>query len=130
MLRQVIAVVGIGVALTQGAPGRVAAQAPTGPAARAADPAGPPARDDAAVECLPAVVPAWDATSADGAGRVWADAELLLWWQRGASLPPLATTSPPGTPLDQAGVLGAPGTSVLFGGTRVNGDLRIGGRFA
>jgi hypothetical protein len=58
------------------------------------------------------------------------EAEYLLWWMKGASVPPLVTTSPPGTPLPQAGVLGAPGTSVLFGGSDVNDNVRSGGRFA
>ena len=63
-----------------------------------------------------------------GGGRVWVDAEYLLWWMRGAHLPPLVTTSPAGTAAAQAGVLGAPGTSVLFGGSSVNEDLRSGVR--
>src|SRR4051794_31004468 len=49
------------------------------------------------------------------AGRIWADGEFLLWWMKGAALPPLVTASPSGTPGTQAGVLGAPATSVLFG---------------
>jgi hypothetical protein len=49
---------------------------------------------------------------------------------KGASVPPLVTTSPPGTPREQAGVLGAPGTTVLFGGSDVDSGLRSGGRFA
>jgi hypothetical protein len=60
---------------------------------------------------------------------VWAEVEYLLWWMRGDPLPPLVTTSPAGTPQSQAGVLGAPGTTVLFGGSGVNSDLRSGGRF-
>jgi len=60
---------------------------------------------------------------------VWASAEYLLWWTKGDRLPPLLTTSPPGTPLADAGVLGRPGTSVLFGDERVNDDARSGGRF-
>src|SRR5262245_62715161 len=28
-------------------------------------------------------------------GRIWAEADYLLWWMKGASLPPLVTTSPP-----------------------------------
>jgi hypothetical protein len=59
--------------------------------------------------------------------RFWAELDYLLWWMRGDSLPPLVTTSPPGTPRSQAGVLGAPGTTVLFGGERDNGELRSGG---
>jgi hypothetical protein len=58
------------------------------------------------------------------------EAEYLLWWMKGASVPPLVTTSPPGTPLPQAGVLGAPGTTVLFGGSDVDSGVRSGGRFA
>jgi hypothetical protein len=61
-------------------------------------------------------------------GWGWVRAEYLLWWMRGASLPPLVTSSPPGTPIANAGVLGTPGTVVLFGDDRVNGDARSGGR--
>jgi hypothetical protein len=67
--------------------------------------------------------------SATEPGRVWVDTEYLLWWMRGAHLPPLVTASPPGTPATQAGVLGAPGTVTLFGGDRVNDEVRSGGRF-
>jgi hypothetical protein len=48
-------------------------------------------------------------------GGFWIAAEYLNWSTKGDRLPPLVTTGPPGTPLGQAGVLGAPGTSVLFG---------------
>jgi hypothetical protein len=61
--------------------------------------------------------------------RIWAEAEYLLWWMRGAALPPLITASPSDTPAAQAGVLGAPNTVVLFGGNRVNDNERSGGRF-
>jgi hypothetical protein len=44
----------------------------------------------------------------DPAGQFWAEIDYLGW-----TVPPLVTTSPAGTPLAQAGVLGAPGTSVL-----------------
>ena len=60
---------------------------------------------------------------------IWAETDYLLWWMRGAALPPLITTSPSGTPATQAGVLGAPGTAILFGGNRVNDDVRSGARF-
>lgn len=63
------------------------------------------------------------------AGRVWGYAEYLYWWTQGSSLPPLATGSPTGTPFADAGVLGRPGTVVLFGNERVDGDGRSGGRF-
>ncbi len=58
----------------------------------------------------------------------WASGEYLLWWIKSSSLPPLVTTSPPGTPRNSAGVLGMPGTNVLFGGS-VNNEERSGGRF-
>lgn len=47
-----------------------------------------------------------------GFGRV----EYLMWWSHGRNTPPLATTSPNGTPQAAAGVLGEPDTTVLFGG--------------
>src|SRR5262249_44339784 len=73
---------------------------------------------------------AWSVDGPSGNGRVWAEADFLLWWMRGASLPPLVTTSPAGTPISQAGVLGGTGTTTLFGDSTVNGDLRAGGRIA
>ncbi len=48
---------------------------------------------------------------------------------RGAALPPLVTTSPPGTPMNQAGVLGSPGTVTVFGNSTVNDGVRSGMRF-
>ncbi len=62
------------------------------------------------------------------ASRVWVDAEALLWWMKAANLPPLVTASPPGTPRDAIGVMVRPGTTILFGGSPVNGDLKHGGR--
>ncbi len=62
------------------------------------------------------------------AGRVWADAELLLWWMRGMNTPPLVTASPSGTPRALAGVIGAPTTRVLFGDERIDNDLTAGFR--
>lgn len=58
-------------------------------------------------------------------GRVWASAEYLLWWFEGSRVPPLVTTSPPAS----SGILGAPGTTVLFGGSRLDEDAHSGGRF-
>jgi hypothetical protein len=60
--------------------------------------------------------------------HVWADAELLWWWLKPQRVPPLVTTSPDGTPREQAGVLGTPGTSVLFPAGQLNDDARFGGR--
>ena len=54
----------------------------------------------------------------------WVRLDALLWWSKGASIPPLLTTGT-GT---NAGILGDPNTSVLFGGQEVNGGFRPGGR--
>jgi len=54
--------------------------------------------------------------------------EYLMWWGRGQNLPPLVTTSPNGTPQAEAGVLGFPNTTTLFGGEGVQQRLRSGAR--
>ncbi len=54
----------------------------------------------------------------------WLRAEYLLWKISNSHLPPIVTTSPPNT----LGVLGQPGTTVLFGGS-VNENEFSGGRF-
>lgn len=58
----------------------------------------------------------------------WAEADYLAWSVTGDKLPALVTTSPATTPLGLAGVLGQPGTTVLFGDSSVNKDWRSGGR--
>jgi Putative beta barrel porin-7 (BBP7) len=60
-------------------------------------------------------------------GSFWAEAEYLYWQTKGDKLPALVTTGP-STLLATAGVLGAPGTSVLFGQSTVNQDWRSGVR--
>lgn len=60
--------------------------------------------------------------------RLWVHGEYLLWWTKGMDVPPLVTTSPVGTAVDSAGVLGEPGTQVLFGDSRINGGPHSGGR--
>ena len=60
----------------------------------------------------------------------WVRMDALLWWTKGAAIPPLLTTSPDATPYSQAGVLGQPGTSILFGNQQVNGGFRPGGRIS
>ena len=65
--------------------------------------------------------------SPDPVGLFWAEIDYLGWTVKGDRPPPLVTASPAGTPLAQAGVLGAPGTSVLFGDSAVNGGWRSGG---
>lgn len=59
---------------------------------------------------------------------LWAQADYLLWWTKGNALPPLVTTSPDETPRVQAGVLGQPGTEILYGNERYLNDSRNGGR--
>ena len=59
-----------------------------------------------------------------GLGGYWINAEYLLWWAEGQALPPLLTTSPPAS----SGVLGAPGTTVLFGGGVEDNEPLSGGR--
>jgi hypothetical protein len=60
------------------------------------------------------------------AGCFWISAEYLHWWTKGDNVPPLVTASPPGS----AGILGQPGTVVLFGGDDVFRDSGYpGGRF-
>jgi hypothetical protein len=57
--------------------------------------------------------------------QLYGRAEYLLWTIRDHHLPPLVTTSNPPSSL---GVLGEPGTRVLFGGS-VDPEERSGGRF-
>lgn len=61
---------------------------------------------------------------------VWVRPEYLLWWTQGMDVPALVTTSPTGTPQAQAGVLGQPSTSVLFGNSDLNDGARSGGRIS
>lgn len=58
----------------------------------------------------------------------WAEIDYLAWNVTGDKLPALVTTSPVGTPLAAAGVLGQPGTTVLFGDSGVNDRWRSGAR--
>lgn len=48
--------------------------------------------------------------------RLWFRGEYLMWWGKSANLPAMASTSVAGTSYADSGVLGKPGTSVLFGG--------------
>jgi len=55
-------------------------------------------------------------------GCAWVSAEYLMWWIRDSNLPPLATSGPNG------GVLGKPGTTILFGGGELEHDMFSGVR--
>jgi hypothetical protein len=94
------------------------AQAPQAPPATLAPPIAAP---DTGLPFEPVV----GETAGD---RVWVDMEYLLWWMRGQSLPALATTSPAGSPASTAGIIGSPGTTVLFGDSSANTGGRSGGR--
>ena len=59
---------------------------------------------------------------------VWGSVELLMWWGKGTPLPPLVTTSLPGTPMGNAGVLGIGTTSILFGNEIGANKMQGGGR--
>lgn len=58
---------------------------------------------------------------------MWGRAEYLLWWIEGMDTPPLVTTSPVGTPAEQAGVL--PNAQILFGDEPIANGAQSGGRF-
>lgn len=61
-------------------------------------------------------------------GRLWVEAEYLAWACSSTHLPPLVTTSDPGTSVADAGVLGKDNTAILFGNADYHGDFRSGGR--
>jgi len=54
--------------------------------------------------------------------------ELLGWFSRGRSTPPLVTTNPDGTPSGSAGALDVGSTSILYGNDPIGGGIRTGGR--
>jgi hypothetical protein len=62
------------------------------------------------------------------AGRFWVAADYLLWTTKGVDVPPLVTTSLPGTPRELAGVLGVGTTTVLAGGDKFGDEWRSGFR--
>ncbi len=64
---------------------------------------------------------------ANDPGQWFVRAEYLLWATKGMSIPPLATTGPSAS---NPGILGEPGTVILFGNEAINGDMRSGGRIA
>lgn len=60
-------------------------------------------------------------------GCAWVSGEYLYWWFRNGPNPtPLVTTGPAGS----NGVIGAPGTSVLYGGSNIDYNGISGGRFS
>jgi hypothetical protein len=63
-----------------------------------------------------------------GWDRLYVRVDYLLWWGKGFGAPPLVTTSDPGTPREEAGILGLPTTSVLFPHGNLTDTVRSGGR--
>jgi hypothetical protein len=63
-------------------------------------------------------------------GGLYGRAEYLYWWTDGMYTPALVSTSPNGTTRENAGVLGVPGTEVLFGRDGLNDEGRSGGRLS
>jgi hypothetical protein len=87
----------------------------------------PPAVASAAPR-LPMLPVAYGPAPLGLAGHFWMDNEMLLWAIEGQHLPPLVTTSPPGVPTANAGVIGRPGTQSIYGPGSQNNDLRFGYR--
>ena len=52
--------------------------------------------------------------------RVWFSVDYLYWWTEGMDVIPLVTTSPVGPPPGGEGILGQNGTSILYGGSKLN----------
>ena len=63
-------------------------------------------------------------------GRLWVEADFLMWWLSQGSNPPLVSTGNPGDAIP--GALGQPGTQVLLGdgdldtGKTLGGSLQVG----
>jgi hypothetical protein len=100
--------------------------APKGPAIEEAAPrpTAVPLDCTAGAAVGPRLVPAVSDGVPVDPNRFYALAEYLSWWARTDHVPPLVTTGPPAS----EGILGRPGTQVLFGGN-LHEDIRSGGRF-
>jgi hypothetical protein len=57
----------------------------------------------------------------------WVSGEYLMWWMKDSQVPALITTGVPGATA-LPGVLGQPGTTVLFGGSGLDNQVRSGAR--
>jgi hypothetical protein len=58
----------------------------------------------------------------------WTEFDVLAWWHKGRQIQPLLNTSPTGTPIGDAAVIGTTGTTALFGNDKYGEDIRAGGR--
>jgi hypothetical protein len=73
-------------------------------------------------------VPCPDDSSCPTRPRVWATAEYFYGVGQGTIVPPLVTSAPAGTAPGQAGAVGFPQTTILFGGRRELNEFRPGFR--
>src|SRR5262249_26349537 len=116
-----VAMLVVGSTCAQAPPGTPVAV--SGPEASSAPPAArvavPPPAPMVPAPCAPSPVKLGEQ------GCWWVSAGYLFGWVYTDPLPPLVTSSAPGTPQHLAGVFGAPATSVLLGG-RVNTETRSG----
>ena len=65
-----------------------------------------------------------------GSGQFWVSAEFLYWQTTGMKIPALVTGNPLGTPLSEAGIIGAPSTRILLGNETILDGFRPGLGFA
>ncbi len=87
----------------------------------------PPA-DASSISLWPACGESSDLHQSLSAGHAWVDAEYLLWWSESIDTPALVTTSPTGTAVGNAGILGDAGTQVLLGDSGLNANPGSGMR--
>jgi hypothetical protein len=113
MLNRLLIVAGTALAFV----GPTCAQAPEGAPA-----VPPPASMPQPTTPAATWAPAWCAPS----GQFWVSGRYIAAWFSGDKLPPLVTTSPPGTAQAAAGVLNLSTTSVLFGSDTANFEMRSG----
>lgn len=97
------------------------------------EPAGGYPVDGPVQSWLSHVLPHWhvggrDNCCAPAVARHWVEGEFLLAYIEGVSTPALVTTSPDGTPRINAGVLGLPTTTVLYGNDKLLDGFRPGFR--
>ena len=87
----------------------------------------PPTRLETPQDAAPVIMPVAGGLPVDD-WRFWVNADYGIAWVQGKRLPPLATTSPVGTPQGAAGVLGAEGTRIVLGDEPISEDARSLGR--
>jgi hypothetical protein len=74
--------------------------------------------------CEPRIVPNASVEFVEP-NRFYGEADYLVWFTKGDRIPPLITTGP----IASSGILGRPGTTILFGNQQINNEWHSGGRF-